>query len=190
MNIEKFDVLTGAAIPARYLLRQDMAEWRTYLEFVSGYFAARMIEHPTVVEIGVMFNAQKPFYTDLMGALHIGVDCNPNACPDILGDSHDPQTVDVLRERLAGRQVDLLFIDGGHSYESVKRDYELFAPLAKHLVAFHDVFAQVHSEVWRFWQELTSNDGTMSVLFGRHNAAASPADNRYVDMGIGVVIKG
>jgi cephalosporin hydroxylase len=59
----------------------------------------------------------------------------------IRADSHDPATVEDVRRHLPGGKVDFLFIDGDHSYEGVRRDFELYSPLAAAggLVAFHDI---------------------------------------------------
>jgi cephalosporin hydroxylase len=58
----------------------------------------------------------------------------------IRADSHDPATVKDVRRRLPEGKVDFLFIDGDHSYEGVRRDFELYSPLAVGaLVAFHDI---------------------------------------------------
>lgn len=74
-------------------------------------------------------------------------------------DSHAPSTRDELQEILAGRAVDFLLIDGDHTYDGVRADFEMYAPLvaAGGLVALHDVLPhpQVPAcEVDRFWSEL------------------------------------
>lgn len=58
----------------------------------------------------------------------------------ILSDSHDPATVYHLEQLLAGRPIDLLFIDGDHSYAGVSADYSMYAPLVRPggIIAFHD----------------------------------------------------
>lgn len=58
---------------------------------------------------------------------------------DIQGDSHSPETVTHARDLFAG-DLDVAFIDGDHSEDGVRRDFELWAPLVRPggVVAFHD----------------------------------------------------
>jgi hypothetical protein len=83
----------------------------------------------------------------------------------IRADSHDDRTVADVQDRLGGRKLDFLFIDGDHSYEGVKRDLNIYSPLVRSggLVAFHDIFPlapgtgdglEDPGDVWRFWAEL------------------------------------
>jgi predicted O-methyltransferase YrrM len=55
--------------------------------------------------------------------------------------SHDESTIGEVRRLLGGRSVDFLFIDGDHTYEGVKQDWEMYSPLVRPggLVAFHDI---------------------------------------------------
>jgi predicted O-methyltransferase YrrM len=76
-------------------------------------------------------------------------------------DSHAPDTVATVREMLGGRSVDFLFIDGDHTYEGVKRDFEMYSPLVGSggVIALHDIALHPPSsgcEVERFWRELRS----------------------------------
>lgn len=189
MNLKKFDEIASSPVPKRSLLAQDLSEWKMYMEFVQGYFENRSIVKPVVVEIGIMHNAQKPYYEELMNAEHIGIDINPNSSPDILGDSHKSRTIRKLKHWLKGREIDLLFIDGNHSYENVKQDYELLGPLTRHIIAFHDICATVNSDVLRFWQEISKENGYLTVAFNQYNTQISISDNKFIDMGIGLMIK-
>jgi predicted O-methyltransferase YrrM len=103
----------------------------------------------------------------------------------IIGNSHDPETRDKLRSILDGRKIDLLFIDGDHSYEGVKQDFEMYASLAS-LVALHDILPHPNvpgCDVDRYWRELKSRHDCVEFL--------DPEDNRFGRGqwgGIGVVV--
>jgi len=66
-------------------------------------------------------------------------------------------------------QFDLIFIDGDHHYEGVKRDFENYRGLLspRGVMLFHDVDPDhvfkttAGGEAWRFWQELEEGSKTM-----------------------------
>jgi cephalosporin hydroxylase len=66
-----------------------------------------------------------------------------------------PETKEKVVKALDGRKVDFLFIDGGHSYGGVRRDYEMYAPLVDGVIGFHDI-ANNHKtcRVIDFWAEI------------------------------------
>lgn len=102
-------------------------------------------------------------------------------CKFIRGDSHDRSTenkfLDTLDpdlmfkttmirlhtiEKYRMNKLDFLFIDGDHTYEGVKRDFEMYSPFVKKggIIAFHDIKnTQKHRdrrvEVAKLWNEIT-----------------------------------
>lgn len=83
------------------------------------------------------------------------------------GDSHATSTVEMVNRVLDDRRVDFLFIDGDHSYEGVRQDFENYIGLLNDpgLIAFHDINPDYWTrfgkrtfshtgEVYRFWAEV------------------------------------
>jgi len=59
----------------------------------------------------------------------------------VRGDSSAPETLGRVRSLLRGHPLDLLFIDGDHSYEGVQADFLNYSPLVRPggLIVLHDI---------------------------------------------------
>jgi predicted O-methyltransferase YrrM len=87
----------------------------------------------------------------------------------IRSDSHHVQTRERVVEILKGREIDFLFIDGDHTYEGVRQDFEMYAPLVRSgcPIAFHDILPhseQQGCEVDRFWNEIKTRYRHMEFI--------------------------
>lgn len=87
------------------------------------------------------------------------VELNAHGCEVIFGNSHDPATRKELVRILGQHRIDMLFIDGDHTFDGVKQDFEFYQDLVRHggIVAFHDIcdhpsIPQV--KVKAFWDSL------------------------------------
>jgi predicted O-methyltransferase YrrM len=73
--------------------------------------------------------------------------------------SHKETTLDIVKLILNDKKLDYLFIDGDHTYEGVKNDFEMYSPLVKEnaLIAFHDIVIhppELNVGVHDFWNEI------------------------------------
>ncbi len=87
----------------------------------------------------------------------------------IRANSHDKKTLGTVKEILNGEKVDFLFIDGDHSYEGVKTDFEMYSPLVKKggIVAFHDIAPGPEENVGgvpRFWEKIKRNYNHREII--------------------------
>jgi len=72
-------------------------------------------------------------------------------------DSHQDSTLDKTRALFGGELIDFLFIDGDHTYEGVKKDWEMYSPLVRPggLIAFHDIAGNYEdTQVKRLWDSV------------------------------------
>lgn len=83
---------------------------------------------------------------------------------DVQGDSHNPITVQRVKQIYPNNDVDFLFIDGDHSYEGVMADFEHYAPLVRSggLVVLHDIAGL--PEVKQYWQVLKTCYKTTEIV--------------------------
>lgn len=88
-------------------------------------------------------------------------------------DSHDPTSLSWLVEQLDGRPVDVLHIDGDHSYGGVALDFAAYSPLVRPggLVLVHDVLNphDKRVDVPRWWAEITAERPDASVIASRRS---------------------
>lgn len=151
--------------------------------------AKEVPENGQIVEIGALYGASTMHLaTNAPKATVVTIDefswtpsGYPKASAELLLENlsaNDVHNVNIIEgdSRVIGKQwtgiIDLLFIDGGHSYEFVKSDLDNFAPTAQ-VVALHDFdnpfWPTIRKAVEDFLQEhdyffLDKVVGTVAVL--------------------------
>jgi predicted O-methyltransferase YrrM len=84
-------------------------------------------------------------------------------------DSHKQETADAIKNILGGAPLGYLFIDGDHTYEGVKQDFEMYSPLVGEggVVAIHDIAGAGSgwgSGVQRFWKEVRGGRAYQEII--------------------------
>jgi predicted O-methyltransferase YrrM len=100
-------------------------------------------------------------YTAVKGPLYKRFASKRQSLHLVRQDSHKPETLDRLKVILGATPLDYLFIDGDHSYEGVKQDFEMYSPFVRKggLVALDDIAGTGVGwgcGVPQFWNELKS----------------------------------
>ncbi|MCM3598082.1 class I SAM-dependent methyltransferase [Metabacillus idriensis] len=109
---------------------------------------------------------------------------------------HHSTKQDLIRI-LGDRKIDLLFIDGDHSYGGVKSDFNMYKDLVapEGVIAFHDINSRPESwgrgfDVGLFWDELKLNHGSTKEIIdpkGCKEPAYLNQDHNNLSYGIGKI---
>jgi len=133
-------------------------------EFWSLFQDVRNLQPKRILEIGVERGGTARFWQEILptDGFLVGVDFfqepliamkeSPRFV-QVKGDSHNSQ---IIERVFTFEPFDFLFIDGDHSYEGCKLDYENYNPAVKSggIIAFHDLG---HGPVRRVWDEIKGN---------------------------------
>jgi cephalosporin hydroxylase len=158
-------------------------------EVIWFYNWVSSIKPKTIVEIGIKEGGNlKILSTHLdKDGMTVGIDprkeipwkMDDSECGvhHIAGDSHAKETKEKLISLLNGRCIDVLFIDGDHSYEGMVADFYDYSPLVRAggIIAVHDIFYL--DPVAKAWEDIPGNDWY-----------ESPRNRSSI--GIGFIIKG
>ena len=138
----------------------------------------------TYLELGTHYGAS--FFAVCQAIRDFEIDCSPTTVDLWLGDEHAGKYDEdvyksfqrILEDRYAGlghvlrkdfteaavdfgdHTLDLVHIDGLHTYEAVKNDYETWLPKVSEngVILFHDTNVRERGfGVWKFWDEIKDN---------------------------------
>ena len=164
-----------------YSLIQNMKE------LMEATALVRVLQPKAVVELGVYRGGTLYFWTRAAApdARIVGVDTpgTPESVNSnlqswllptqqgkiILADTKAPETRDQALDFLQ-RPIDFLFIDAEHTYESAKRDWELWSPCVRPggLVMFHDISHRDTDDpsigVYQLWAEIKAVKPTREIM--------------------------
>ena len=186
-----FNPLKHPIIFERPLWMTEIRSWSQHIPF--AFLLVDLLKPRTFVELGTHTGVSYCAFCQAVRALSTGTRCH--AVDTWQGDSqagyygegilatlkahHDPLygafstlhqcTFDEARPRFEDGSIDLLHIDGLHTYEAVKHDFETWLPKmsARGVVLFHDT--HVYREdfgVHQLWAELAQKYPGRAFSFG------------------------
>jgi predicted O-methyltransferase YrrM len=151
-------------------IQQHEWEMRTFLQLVVDE-----LKPARTVELGTYRGFTGALLSQVTSTQTVSIDVQDYGTADagkfgncltyLLDDATTPECVTHVMAMLGG-PIDLLFIDDGHYYEQIVKEFELWEPLVRHggWIVFHDInpLANIgpHGvqpdcvQVTRFWNEL------------------------------------
>jgi cephalosporin hydroxylase len=90
----------------------------------------------------------------------------------LVGDSHSPSFATHVKQELAGRPIDFLFIDGDHTEQGVEQEHKTYGPWVRPggVIAFHDIVERQPREsnqVQHYWRRIRAQHSTLEFVENR-----------------------
>ena len=150
-----------------YKLQQIIPEWEWFLKQVET------AQPEIILEIGMASGASSlclSYFTKNLISIDKLMPKNKNVFDDIRKnckfifikyESVSKECRTILKKKLDGRKIDVLFIDGEHSYNGAKNDFTKFKKFMKPggIIGIHDIVAsnyhyQNNCRVYKLWQQI------------------------------------
>jgi len=156
-----------------YKIQQKKEEWMRMLDIINN-----MDNSNNIIEIGAYDGGASislKYFAKNMVTIDLSRHFNLSEFSDInykniVGNSHDGDIYLDVKNFIGN--CDILFIDGDHSYEGVKKDYLMYKDLVNPggIIAFHDIIRSHNHEiqncfVHNLWDEIKINKNVEEIIF-------------------------
>ncbi|KKM64057.1 hypothetical protein LCGC14_1505190 [marine sediment metagenome] len=150
-----------------YKLQQIIPEWTWFLEQIEK------TKPKVIIEIGMASGASSlclSYFTEHLISIDSSVPRNQDVFHNIKqnckfdfvsGNSNEKKTISKVINFLNGKEVDVLFIDGDHSYDGAKEDFNRYKKLVKPggIIGIHDIaISKYHIKngcyVFQLWNKI------------------------------------
>lgn len=173
------------------ILCQDVVEWMDFLDFIKNknlknlltigvnngggvYSMSRCISEYSKI-INIDFDIGNFKNRKIRDRFFRNMVKPSQEIKSIDGYSEDFKVVDKLREFLNGEKIDIIFVDADHSYDGVKKDFDLYYPFLSNngLMCFHDINTHLIDSLVSinlFWKEICDKFKTKEISCNEGNS--------------------